>query len=831
MSDRNSASHPSQRSGVCILLMVTFGQTELAFLCPPSCLICSGEVIICQKLTSIFEAPGSTKALILTDGLIDSVDDTPFSSISNMSVLVLSYNTITSITGRAFQDLAFLETLSLDHNHISSQSLNSATFSWLLSLETLQLGNNHLREIHGGWFQSSRALKHLQLDGNLLTSLNYTTFAHSNLRNLEMLDLSNNLISYLGQESFQGLPRLRTLDLSRNHLQSAPDAFSYLPWLSSLNLDLNHWSCSCELRELASFLRSFSQTPGRVLSNGKRMVCVSSENLSVQTVEDLTDTNCVPPKSNIPVEVMTRGNNTSQKDLRNFAVAIVFSFLGGVVMTLGVIGIVYHKLSSKIKLLQGEHGVEERSTSSPETAQWKFSEGKDALSMSHALHNSNYKPHQSTTDLENHFTCHKCSTRANQLQDPHHPLSMLQQSIKDEPLQRHKESVSGFSESHPSRQNAASLSHVAPERVSAVRIQQLALTNHFSALKRGTFRSPQQANQGNHKSETTSARPAYQTVSCLHCHETFEYRRAERNNQNFPFEDPSQSPVQRRAQMYDAVLYRDLLGYEHADAKRELGFKLASQRSVTFDLPQPEEMKIRMTAAARQKKECRTIGSRSSVLKCPADANESAKAHHKPQKNRGQKKRTLRVKLNLNPFRKSRVHPKTSDEENKKDKKRKEHSRGKRGERKTSRSYGKKTSRTSKDCVDAVGNKEDETCKTKQSKETEDATEETKPEVETCENPLSQSDRPLELTEEENSLTVTAHGLDLSDALVSSSNATLLLSEDIAEEPESSSSSAVPVIQEYLSSTEGSTKRKLRLILPENPTSQRPQTALDKKIR
>ncbi|MEI4908037.1 hypothetical protein Q8G40_28545, partial [Klebsiella pneumoniae] len=57
-------------------------------------------------------------------------------------------------------------------------------------------------------------------------------------------------------------------------------------------------------------------------------------------------------------------------------------------------------------------------------------------------------------------------------------------------------------------------------------------------------------------------------------------------------------------------------------------------------------------------------------------------------------------------------------------------------------------------------------------------------------------------------------------------------SQDAVDQSNSSDpmSSPAPVIQEYVSSAEGSPKRKLRLILPEK-TSNRPQTALDKKIR
>lgn len=265
---------------------------------------------------------------MLTDGLINSVDNMAFSDLSNMSVLALSNNAISTIMQNAFQNLTFLTTLSLDHNRISSQSLDNSTFSWMHRLETLQLGNNNIKYIDGSWFQNSRALKTLQLEGNLLTSLNSSIFIQSDLRNLEILDLSDNLLMYLDQNSFQGLHRLRSLDLSRNYLRNSPDAFSYLSWLSMLNLDLNRWSCTCELRELASFLNSYIQAPDKVLYNGQQMVCVNTDNPAVQTVLELTEANCVPPNKNITVEVIAKCSITPRQYVQNVAIAIVFSFLG-----------------------------------------------------------------------------------------------------------------------------------------------------------------------------------------------------------------------------------------------------------------------------------------------------------------------------------------------------------------------------------------------------------------------------------------------------------------------------------------------------------------------
>lgn len=374
------------------------------------------------------------------------------------------------------------------------------------------------------------------------------------------------------------------------------------------------------------------------------------------------------------------------------------------------------------------------------------------------------------------------------------------------------------SKSHLAGQNFTSQRRGGPDDISAVRIQQLALSNHFSALQRGPFRPPNQIynedTQANHsllKHQASEAipRPIYQTMSCLHCHQTYEYRQAQSNNHDFPFTNHSQN----RAQMYDAMLYRDILGYEKTDAdgrdESELGFKLASQRNVTFDLTKPEEQ-----TADRRKNQ-------TSAQKSPRKSSAQ-----KPHKSRGQTKKMLRVKLNLDPLRKNRVHPKSkSEDSNEDDKKRKEKLRSK-----------KKTSKKSKE--DSKGNEENLNKRHAETGANTSVPEETELNSTPAERETQMSDGVFSSISEaqmQSVLSITPPD-DASDAQpISSPNTALPVdesaaSEDVLDQSSSSdlTSSAAPVIQEYVSSSEGSFK--LRLILPEK-TSNRPQTALDKKIR
>ncbi|KAL0200284.1 hypothetical protein M9458_003471, partial [Cirrhinus mrigala] len=458
--------------------------------------------------------------------------------------------------------------------------------------------------------------------------------------------------------------------------------------------------------------------------------------------------------------------------------------------------------------------------------------------------------------------------------------------------QRHNDCEAGIPNSNLGSQGTSSQHRGESNNISAVRIRQLALSNHFSALQRGTFRTPDQIHneitQGNHslskhQAEDLGAQPIYQTISCLHCHQTYEYRQAGSSNQNFQFANQSQNTVQNGAQMYNAMLYRDILGYDKSNTGRngesqtsELGFKLASQRSVTFDLSGREEHVI-TTMADRHKKESRMKDSETSAQKSPrklGKTKSSTQGHLKTQKTRGQAKRTLKVKLNLNPLRKSRVHPTSIDEEgNEEDKmyKKAKKEKLKSKKHKKEKLQINKTSKKSKDNTECSGREKVEInavqdtskmkCAKKENKElksmsrdTDDVTKEgqnyislqgetlldtafssgTEPKMAST-LPLTLS---LALPDDHNSLTVPSHPdvLDAGDTQ-QLSNLNIILSEstvpwDVVDQSSSSDlmSSAAPVIQEYVSSAEGSPKRKLRLILPEKTTN-RPQTALDKKIR
>lgn len=83
-------------------------------------------------------------------------------------------------------------------------------------------------------------------------------------------------------------------------------------------------------------------------------------------------------------------------------------------ITLAILAVVHRNLGRRFKPMQGMKGTEEQSSQT-----WDFSEGKEARSMSYALHNSNYRGHSpwdkedttsdSRTDaMGNHVICQNC---------------------------------------------------------------------------------------------------------------------------------------------------------------------------------------------------------------------------------------------------------------------------------------------------------------------------------------------------------------------------------------------------------------------------------------
>ncbi|KAM8839488.1 uncharacterized protein lrrc53 [Synchiropus picturatus] len=347
--------------------------------CPASCVVCSDRALICHRLTEIIDAPDTIEALLLTEGSISNVQSSSLSDLSSVTLIGLSHNHISVLGEESFSNLTSLHTLLLDHNLLTSETLQRGVLMNLAHLEILALGNNRINMIEADFLKGTETLRTLKLEGNLLTSLDSKSFPYHGLRYLEDLDLSDNLINSISKNSFHGLLGLRLLDLSRNRVASAPaEVFSYLSGLTHLNLEFNSWNCTCHLLELADFLSTFIQQPNKTLHNGRKLACVSADNPALTTVLQLTEANCVPPNQNITVRIESRSSVTPQLYARDVAIAAVICFIGGVSVTLLVV-LIWYRASRRRKLKEARQREKDEEESGRSRNHWEAENRTDNL--------------------------------------------------------------------------------------------------------------------------------------------------------------------------------------------------------------------------------------------------------------------------------------------------------------------------------------------------------------------------------------------------------------------------------------------------------------------
>ncbi len=135
------------------------------------------------------------------------------------TVVRLDGNNLRHIDTQSFLGRTNVRELYLNGSNIISMSNN--TFSGLGSLEVLHLEDNNIGEIRG--------------------------FEFSSLTYLRELYLHNNDLVYINEIAFQHLVNLRTLRLDGNLLTVFPVwKLRANPYLSSLSLSRNTWSCECD---------------------------------------------------------------------------------------------------------------------------------------------------------------------------------------------------------------------------------------------------------------------------------------------------------------------------------------------------------------------------------------------------------------------------------------------------------------------------------------------------------------------------------------------------------------------------------------------------------
>ena len=161
----------------------------------------------------------------------DLLTDIPSRIPMDATDVYLDGNNLGQLVNHAFIGKKNLRTLLLNNSAIAS--LHNHTFSGLKRLLVLHLDRNELTELSGYEFEPLENLRELYVQNNRIASIHAKTFSH--LRSLQVLDVSGNqLVRY-----------------------DASQLTAANPYLRSLLLSDNPWSCQCDfVRPLRDWLQS-----------------------------------------------------------------------------------------------------------------------------------------------------------------------------------------------------------------------------------------------------------------------------------------------------------------------------------------------------------------------------------------------------------------------------------------------------------------------------------------------------------------------------------------------------------------------------------------------
>lgn len=180
--------------------------------------------------------------------------------------------------------------------------LQSHTFIGRKNLKVLHLNNSQVRTIQNMSFNGLHSLTALHLHDNQLTSLK--GFEFNELDNLRELYLDGNLIQFIQNATFKALKNLEILTLHNNRLTDFPVwQLAFNPFLISVSLGENFWSCSCAFAER---FKSWMAVYGGKIYDVSQITCESNlvegstsrtdrANGAVLKMADVSQATCIRP--------------------------------------------------------------------------------------------------------------------------------------------------------------------------------------------------------------------------------------------------------------------------------------------------------------------------------------------------------------------------------------------------------------------------------------------------------------------------------------------------------------------------------------------------------
>lgn len=194
--------------------------------------------------TSFVNVP-NLRVLTLAKSLIATalnLAPSPFSPLSNLTILDLSNNNIANIREDMLQGLVNLKVLKLQHNNLArlwkSANLGGPVLflKEALNLTTLLMDNNGLDEIPAQALRGLKDLRELSLANNLLNSLKDTIL--DDLDSLQALFLQKNLITAVRPEVFKTpMSNLSLLVMDKNPFDCTCESILwFVTWLNNTNM-------------------------------------------------------------------------------------------------------------------------------------------------------------------------------------------------------------------------------------------------------------------------------------------------------------------------------------------------------------------------------------------------------------------------------------------------------------------------------------------------------------------------------------------------------------------------------------------------------------------
>ncbi len=175
----------------------------------------------------------------------------------------------------------------LDGNDLTE--LDSHTFIGRKNLHVLHLNHSHISAIQNKTFNGLRSLSVLHLEGNQLSALR--GFEFESLSGLRELYLQDNFISSIHSATFKALRSLEVLHLHGNRIIDFPVwQLAFNPFLVSVRLAENLWSCDCEFMER---FRSWMSVYSSKIFDAESVSCVSNDSgMSDLRVADFDVSTC-----------------------------------------------------------------------------------------------------------------------------------------------------------------------------------------------------------------------------------------------------------------------------------------------------------------------------------------------------------------------------------------------------------------------------------------------------------------------------------------------------------------------------------------------------------